>query len=107
MSKRNQRCLAAAVLAGAFLLTAPAPSQAAGFWRPAAEVSGLAVRAWFWLEMAVWGKEGSAIDPDGVTVVWEKEGSAIDPNGAPRTSSTPTPPATALADSTDSPGGSQ
>jgi hypothetical protein len=89
MSKRIQRCLTAVALVGAFLLTAPAPTLAAGFWRPAAEAPGLVARAWAWM-----AKIG--VVPR-MAVVWEKEGSAIDPDGAPRTSTTPTPPANALS----------
>ena len=110
MSKGTQRGLAVAVLAGTLLLTVPAPSLAAGFWRPGVDASGWVVRAWLWLEVAVWGKEGSAIDPNGVptVMVWEKEGSMIDPDGSPRSSSTPTPPApTFTSKPTGDPAGSQ
>lgn len=86
MSKRSQRYFAAALLVGAFLLASPAPTLAAGFWKPAV-APGLAVRVWAWLERA-------GVVP-GVGVVWEKEGSMIDPNGEPRTSA-PTPPPNAL-----------
>lgn len=109
MSKGTQRGLAVAVLAGTLLLTVPAPSLAAGFWRPAAEAPGWAIRAWLWLEVAVWGKQGSAIDPDGVptVVVWEKEGSAIDPDGAPRPATAGEPAPFVSSRSGDNPDGAQ
>lgn len=83
MSQRNQRWLAASALAAALLLAVPAPSPAAGFGRPAGVASGLLARAWAW-----W--ENVRILPRPVAV-WEKQGSAIDPDGAPRTTGNPEP----------------
>jgi hypothetical protein len=102
MSRKNQRWLAAAGLASTILLAVPAPSMAAGRWRPAAEAPILAVRVWSWLESL-------GIAPRLRTdVVWEKEGSAIDPNGAPRPGD-PTPPTTSSSATTPtgSPDGAQ
>ena len=112
MSRKNQRWLAAAGLASALLLAVPAPSMAAGRWKPAVTAPSLATRVWSWLEslgivprplMAACNKEGSAIDPDGVR---KKEGSAIDPNGVPYV---PPPPATSSIATmpTGSPDGAQ
>ncbi|HEX6902080.1 MAG TPA: hypothetical protein VF789_20350 [Thermoanaerobaculia bacterium] len=84
MSRKNQRWLAAAGLASALLLAVPAPSMAAGRWKPAAEAPSLAVRVWSWLESL-------GIVPRPLLSVREKEGSAIDPNGVPYV---PPPPAT-------------
>lgn len=76
MSRKNHLRLAAAGLTAALLLTAPAPSVAAGRWKPAVEASGVAGRVWAWLESL-------GIAPRPQTDVREKEGSAIDPNGEP------------------------
>lgn len=112
MSRKNQRWLAAAGLATALLLAVPAPSMAAGRWKPAAKAPSLAVRVWAWLEslgiaprlqVVPWEKEGSAIDPNGVR---EKQGSMIDPDGVPYV---PPPPATSSTATTPtgSPDGAQ
>ncbi len=100
MSRKNQRWLAAAGLATALLLAVPAPSLAAGRWKPAAKAPSLAIRVWSWLESL-------GIAPRLQTVVvWEKEGSAIDPNGVPYV---PPPPATSSTATTPtgSPDGAQ
>lgn len=105
MSQQKRNFLAAAGLAAALTLAAPPPSQAVGL-REAGGAAVLAVRAWVWLERlgfvrpapsrrpsAQWGKQGSAIDPNGAAArvanrtttatpdVPMEQGSAIDPNG--------------------------
>ena len=84
MVLRKRRWLATAGLMAALLLAVPAPSLAAGFWRPAAELPGLVARAWSWLESL--GVVRRVPEPARRPVaVWEKEGPMIDPNGSTTT----------------------
>ncbi|HEY9421367.1 MAG TPA: hypothetical protein VIW92_08135, partial [Thermoanaerobaculia bacterium] len=76
-------------LMAALLLAIPAPSLAAGFWRPAAELPGLAATAWSWLESL--GVVRRMPEPSRrPAAVWEKQGVMIDPNGSTTTTTTTT-----------------
>jgi hypothetical protein len=95
MSQHARRVLAALGLMAALLLAAPPPSRAAGL-RELPSVTGLAVRAWAWLENllpaqpAARGEKqgtatqtaGSLTSPTAPTITGtSEEGSAVDPNG--------------------------
>lgn len=98
---RSRRAVATLSLVAALFLILPTPSQAAGLWE-----TPVITRAWSWLESlgivksaarsrkpaAIWAKEGSMIDPNGLTIpgttpaappasALSEEGSAIDPDG--------------------------
>jgi hypothetical protein len=97
MLQRNRIVLATAALVAALFLAAPSPSHAAAHpWK--LPLPGAWERAWSWLAHLLPGgdpqkpgvqeKEGSAINPDGVTSgtpvpasTQADEGSAINPNG--------------------------
>lgn len=84
MFLRKRRWLATAGLMAALQLAIPAPSLAAGFWKPAVELPGLAATAWSWLESL--GVVRRMPQPARrLSVVWEREGVMIDPNGATTT----------------------
>lgn len=87
MFLRKRRWLATAGLMAAFLLATPAPSLAAGFWKPAVELPGLVATAWSWLESlgVVRRMPEPARRP---AAVWERQGVMIDPNGATTTTTT-------------------
>lgn len=96
MSHKSRRTLAIASVIAASFLVLPAPSQAAGLWP--FEPTDLAARVWTWIESFRGGhglapqphqssfrleKEGSGINPDGLSQVGAKQGSLVDPDGHP------------------------
>lgn len=102
MSRTAQRFLAGIALTAVLVLTAPAPSHAAGFRIPV-QGFGYVDRIFDWLESLMAGsaekpspalreREGSMIDPNGGKIlnlpsssptsdINSDEGSMIDPNG--------------------------
>jgi hypothetical protein len=82
---RNRKVLTVIGLLAALSLTAPAPSQAVGFWESGIPLAGTLERAWSWLTSQL---PGAA--PQERTAPWRKEGGMINPNGNSLT--VPVPP---------------
>jgi hypothetical protein len=96
MSQPLRRVLVALSLMAALSLAAPLPSQGAGLRNPLTG-HGLEARFWAWIESLLPGAvspKPNSTRPTGM----EKEGSGIDPNGAPRVSTLPVPPPSAVSD---------
>lgn len=95
MSQYTRRTLAALGLMAVLLLTAPAPSRAAGVWEIPDLMPGITARVRTWLEVLLPGprkaagrntKQGSGVDPNGGSVsttpgTTTNQGSGVDPNG--------------------------
>lgn len=97
MSQQIRRAVLVLGLTAAFLLTATAPSHAAGA-RSSFMDKGFAASLWGWLENLLPGGT-TPVAPVGRTVgVYEKEGSMIDPNGRPLPSGSTAPTSATSAD---------
>ncbi len=97
MSQRNRITCAAITLVAALFVTAPRPGFAARLPAARPAPSGVWERAWTWLASFELPGGGASL---GLMALWEKEGGAINPDG--RTNPTasdpaPPPPATLLA----------